>query len=64
MTRTKITTHGFVFFAVVLWIEMFPSIGVAIAATETQKLKIIYSSFTGAYVPLWIAVDEQLGKPW
>jgi hypothetical protein len=32
------------------------------AATEPLKLKIIYSSFTGAYTPLWIAVEEQLGK--
>ena len=32
------------------------------AATETQRLKIIYSSFTGAYAPLWIAIDEQLGR--
>ena len=27
-----------------------------------QKLKIIYASFTGAYTPLWIAVEEELGK--
>ena len=31
------------------------------AATDTQRLKIIYSSFTGAYAPLWIAVDQRLG---
>jgi ABC-type nitrate/sulfonate/bicarbonate transport system substrate-binding protein len=32
------------------------------AASEPQRLKIIYSSFTGAYTPLWLAVDEQLGR--
>jgi len=34
----------------------------ASAASEPQKLKIIYSSFTGAYTPLWLAVDERLGR--
>jgi len=32
------------------------------AAGEPLKLKIIYSSFTGAYTPLWLAVDDRLGK--
>src|SRR5262245_40642878 len=31
------------------------------AASEPQKLKIIYSSLTGAYTPLWIAVEKRLG---
>jgi hypothetical protein len=34
----------------------------ASAASEPQKLKIIYSSFTGAYTPLWLAVDERLDR--
>jgi ABC-type nitrate/sulfonate/bicarbonate transport system substrate-binding protein len=32
------------------------------AASEPLKLKIIYSSFTGAYTPLWLAVDDHLGR--
>lgn len=32
------------------------------AAGEPLRLKIIYSSFTGAYTPLWLAVDERLGR--
>jgi hypothetical protein len=32
------------------------------AAYETRKLKIAYSTLTGAYSPLWIAVEERLGK--
>jgi NitT/TauT family transport system substrate-binding protein len=32
------------------------------AASEPQKLKIIYSSLTGAYTPLWIAVEKRLGR--
>jgi NitT/TauT family transport system substrate-binding protein len=31
-------------------------------AAEPLKLKIIYSSFTGAYTPLWLAVDDRLGR--
>ncbi len=31
-------------------------------AGETQRLKVIYSSFTGAYTPLWIAVEDGLGR--
>src|SRR5258706_13190133 len=34
----------------------------ALAASEPLKLKIIYSSFTGAYTPLWLAVDDHLGR--
>lgn len=32
------------------------------AASSSQRLNIIYSSFTGAYTPLWIAVEERLGR--
>ena len=31
------------------------------AAGDMQKLKLVYASFTGAYTPLWIAVEEGLG---
>ncbi len=34
----------------------------SLAASEPQRLKIIYSSFTGAYAPLWLAVEDRLGK--
>jgi ABC-type nitrate/sulfonate/bicarbonate transport system substrate-binding protein len=32
------------------------------AAHEPQRLRIIYSSFSGAYTPLWIAVEKGLGR--
>ncbi|MDP2603007.1 MAG: ABC transporter substrate-binding protein [Deltaproteobacteria bacterium] len=51
--------RGLFFFGLILW-TVFSSAG--LTAAETQKLKIIYSSFTGAYTPLWIAVDDQLGR--
>jgi ABC-type nitrate/sulfonate/bicarbonate transport system substrate-binding protein len=53
--------RGLLCFGLILWTECF-LLTVVLPAAETQKLKIIYSSFTGAYTPLWIAVDEQLGR--
>jgi len=50
------------FFGLVLWAQFLVTPSVLPAATETQRLKIIYSSFTGAYTPLWIAIDEGLGR--
>lgn len=32
------------------------------AATKLESVTIGYSSFSGDYVPLWIAIEEQLGK--
>jgi NitT/TauT family transport system substrate-binding protein len=40
----------------------FASTRSSLAASEPLKLKIIYSSFTGAYTPLWLAVEEHLGR--
>jgi ABC-type nitrate/sulfonate/bicarbonate transport system substrate-binding protein len=37
-------------------------VATSFAAGELTKLKIVYASFTGAYTPLWIAVEEGLGK--
>ena len=35
--------------------------GSARAANERVRLKIIFSSFTGAYTALWLAVEERIG---
>ena len=32
------------------------------AASQSESLTIGYSSFSGHYVPLWIAIEDQLGK--
>ncbi len=32
------------------------------AAAAADQLTVGYSSFSGAYVPLWVAVEEQLGR--
>ena len=42
--------------------NFWPSTSVAIAATQLDSITIGYSSFSGDYVPLWIAVDDKLGK--
>ena len=49
-------------FAFLTCIETFGLASLSWAASEPQKLKIIYSSLTGAYTPLWIAVENRLGR--
>jgi len=61
MRIAKITVLG-VFSALLLGAQIFLSHLFPASAAETQRLKIIYSSFTGAYVPLWLAVEEKLGR--
>ncbi|MGB7947290.1 MAG: ABC transporter substrate-binding protein [Candidatus Binatia bacterium] len=41
------------------WVGLGPAV---FAASATNSLTIAYSSFSGAYGPLWVAVEEQLGK--
>jgi len=49
-----------VFWIVCMGVTFFAARGAF--AAEPLKLKIIYSSFTGAYTPLWLAVDDRLGR--
>src|SRR3990170_2124326 len=51
--------RGLFFFGLILWTGISTA---GLTAAETHKLKIIYSSFTGAYTPLWIAVEDGLGR--
>ena len=55
-------TRKFMSFALFACLAIGAVVAPVFAAGEPQRLKIIYSSFTGAYVPLWIAVDERLGR--
>ena len=41
------------------WVALTPTV---FAASQMDSVTIGYSSFSGAYGPLWIAVEEQLGK--
>ena len=42
--------------------EFLAFVSFSCAASGSQKLKIVYGAITGAYTPLWIAVEEGLGK--
>ena len=42
--------------------EFLAFVSLSCAASGSQKLKITYSSLTGAYAPFWIAVEEGLGR--
>lgn len=48
--------------AIIVFLSGLVVAGSARAASEPVRLKIIYSSFTGAYTPLWLAVEEKLGR--
>src|SRR4029453_5514858 len=41
------------------WIALAPGV---FAASQTDSVTVGYPSFAGAYGPLWIAVEEQLGR--
>ena len=52
---------------IVLWLILFCAGWAAMAdrgfaAGEPLKLKIIYSSFTGAYTPLWLAGQGRINS--
>jgi len=47
---------------IIVFLSVLVVAGSARAASEPVRLKIIYSSFTGAYTPLWLAVEEKLGR--
>ena len=49
-------------FGLVACLEIVGLASLSFAALEPEKVKIIYSSLTGAYAPLWIAVEKRLGR--
>ena len=53
---------GLVHWAIFIYVGLFATARLSFAAGEPLKLKIIYSSFTGAYAPLWLAVEDRLGR--
>lgn len=56
MTRKKILTV----LASLGW--CFAVVGSAVAATQLDNLTVGYASFSGHYTPMWIAVEDGLGK--
>jgi|RhiMetdeSRZDD1v2_1073273.scaffolds.fasta_scaffold25446_5 NitT/TauT family transport system substrate-binding protein len=55
--RHKILFSGFLF-----CMEFLAFVSLSCAASGSQKLKIPYAAITGIYTPLWIAVEEGLGR--
>ena len=53
---------GLVHWAIFIYVGLFATARLSFAAGEPLKLKILYSSFTGAYAPLWLAVEDRLGR--
>jgi ABC-type nitrate/sulfonate/bicarbonate transport system substrate-binding protein len=43
-------------------VELLAFAALSSAASGSQKVRIGYPAFTGAYAPLWIAVEENLGR--
>jgi NitT/TauT family transport system substrate-binding protein len=54
--------HVRTFIIVFFWIVSSIAENSAHAAAQFENVTIGYSSFSGAYGPLWVAVDGQLGK--
>ena len=46
-------------FILILTLVIFAIPGEAPAAARLEPLTVAYSTFSGAYLPLWIAVEEQ-----
>lgn len=55
--RYKILVSGFLF-----CVELLAFAALTYAASGAERVKIGYPAFTGAYIPLWIAVEEGLGR--
>src|SRR5690349_15238833 len=54
--------HSHFFAAICLLFHSLLCAAFGEAASAPEVLTIGYSSFSGHYVPLWIAVDDRLGK--
>ena len=55
--RCKILFSGFLF-----CVELLAFAALSYTASSSEKVKIGYPAFTGAYVPLWIAAEEGFGR--
>jgi ABC-type nitrate/sulfonate/bicarbonate transport system substrate-binding protein len=55
--RYKKLFPGFLF-----CVELLAFAALSSAASGAERVKIGYPAFTGAYIPLWIAVEEGLGR--
>jgi ABC-type nitrate/sulfonate/bicarbonate transport system substrate-binding protein len=54
--------HKLFFAAFLAYIELLAFPALSPAVNGSQKLRVGYAAFTGAYAPIWIAVEENLGR--
>jgi len=59
---SKVMRCKFLFSGFLFCVELLAFAALSYAASGSQKVRIGYPAFTGAYAPLWIAVDEGLGR--
>jgi ABC-type nitrate/sulfonate/bicarbonate transport system substrate-binding protein len=60
--ESKVMRYKIVFSGLLFCVEVLASIALSRAASSSEKVRIGYPAFTGAYAPLWIAAQERLGK--
>jgi hypothetical protein len=60
--ESKVMRYKILFSGLLFCIEFLAFVSLSSAASGSQKLKITYAAISGAYTPLWIAVEESLGR--
>src|SRR3954469_16177049 len=59
--RNSVALKTFFLILIILCASLITS-RLSFAASSMDQVTVGYSSFSGAYVPLWVAVEEQLGR--
>jgi ABC-type nitrate/sulfonate/bicarbonate transport system substrate-binding protein len=60
--ESKVMRYKILFAGLLFCVELLTFGHLSYAASGSEKVKIGYPAFTGAYTPLWIAVEEGLGR--
>jgi ABC-type nitrate/sulfonate/bicarbonate transport system substrate-binding protein len=55
-------SYKFFLLGFMVCIQVLASPSLSFAANDLQRLRITYSSLTAAYTPLWLAVEQNLGR--
>jgi NitT/TauT family transport system substrate-binding protein len=62
MEESTVMIHKILASGLLLCLELFTFAAFSFAASDSQKIKIVYAAVSGGYTPLWIAVEEGLGR--
>ena len=55
-------TDKLLFAGFLVYVELLAFPALSYAASGPQKVRVAYAAFTGGYAPIWIAVEEGLGR--